>query len=172
MSLPPPALAYLCAPTQTINSFYYLALNVVVYGVLTWYFDNVISGEHGATLPFYFPFTRSYWGCGSKRRTGRDDDGGAQPAGRDLALADEDVEAEYARAHAAYGTDDPINDGVVIRDLAKTYHKSVFCETKDDVRALKGVSLTVPRGSILCLLGLAKCFVFDGPVCCAMCDVR
>nr|QUF59429.1 ATP-binding cassette transporter Abca3-like1 [Brachionus angularis] len=33
----------------------------VLYFPLTWYFENILPGDYGLPLPFYFPFTRNYW---------------------------------------------------------------------------------------------------------------
>ena len=35
-----------------------------MYGVLTWYIENVFPGEFGTPQRCYFPFTKTYW-CGS-----------------------------------------------------------------------------------------------------------
>ncbi|KAL4511800.1 hypothetical protein ABPG72_012645 [Tetrahymena utriculariae] len=44
-----------------LQSFLLLLLMSAVYGVLTWYFDHVISSNRGSSLPWYFLFTPSYW---------------------------------------------------------------------------------------------------------------
>jgi len=28
---------------------------------MSWYLEKILPGEYGVPLPFYFPFTRSYW---------------------------------------------------------------------------------------------------------------
>jgi hypothetical protein len=35
--------------------------SLVLYLVLTWYFDHIISSNRGVASPFYFPFTKKYW---------------------------------------------------------------------------------------------------------------
>jgi hypothetical protein len=53
-----------------VNSFYYLLMNAGIFIVLTWYLDKVlITGEHGSSKPWYFPFTLEYWGCGSTKKS-------------------------------------------------------------------------------------------------------
>ena len=42
-----------------------LAVDTVVYAALAWYFSIVLPGEYGTSLPFYFPFTYSFWFPGS-----------------------------------------------------------------------------------------------------------
>jgi ATP-binding cassette subfamily A (ABC1) protein 1 len=38
-----------------------LIFDIFFYLLLAWYADNVIPQEYGTTLPWYFPFTKSYW---------------------------------------------------------------------------------------------------------------
>ena len=63
--------------------FLMMIVNSVMYGVLTWYIENVFPGEFGTPQPWYFPFTKSYW-CGSFEKvlllagvTGGGEEGGA-----------------------------------------------------------------------------------------------
>jgi ATP-binding cassette subfamily A (ABC1) protein 3 len=44
--------------------FLMMIVNSVIYGVLTWYIENVFPGEFGTPQPWYFPVTKNYW-CGS-----------------------------------------------------------------------------------------------------------
>jgi ATP-binding cassette subfamily A (ABC1) protein 3 len=44
--------------------FLMMIVNSIMYGVLTWYIENVFPGEFGTPLRWYFPVTKSYW-CGS-----------------------------------------------------------------------------------------------------------
>lgn len=38
-----------------------LLYDCIIWGVLTWYFNRVIKPAYGQALPYYFPFTSSYW---------------------------------------------------------------------------------------------------------------
>ena len=38
-------------------------LDALIYGLLTWYIENVHPGSYGLPKPWYFPLTKSYW-CG------------------------------------------------------------------------------------------------------------
>ncbi|CAD5121418.1 DgyrCDS9938 [Dimorphilus gyrociliatus] len=40
-----------------------MIVDTILYGVLTWYIENVHPGSYGLPKPWYFPFTKSYW-CG------------------------------------------------------------------------------------------------------------
>lgn len=34
---------------------------ISIYGILTWYFDQIISKNRGVAQPWYFPVMPSYW---------------------------------------------------------------------------------------------------------------
>lgn len=36
-------------------------VDIIIYSILGWYFNNVAPREFGRPLPFYFLFTKSYW---------------------------------------------------------------------------------------------------------------
>lgn len=38
-----------------------LVFSCIIMGILTWYLNRVIAPDYGQPLPFYFPFTKSYW---------------------------------------------------------------------------------------------------------------
>jgi ABC-2 family transporter protein len=38
-----------------------LIIDCILWGVLAWYLNRVIRPDYGQALPFYFPFTLSYW---------------------------------------------------------------------------------------------------------------
>lgn len=40
-----------------------MALDAVLYSLITWYIEGVFPGRYGVSKPWYFPFMRSYW-CG------------------------------------------------------------------------------------------------------------
>lgn len=40
-----------------------MALDAVLYFLITWYIEGVFPGRYGVSKPWYFPFMRSYW-CG------------------------------------------------------------------------------------------------------------
>uniref|UniRef100_A0A8C9Y813 P-type phospholipid transporter n=1 Tax=Sander lucioperca TaxID=283035 RepID=A0A8C9Y813_SANLU len=42
-----------------------MLFDAVLYGIMTWYIENVFPGQYGIPRPWYFPFTKSYW-CGEK----------------------------------------------------------------------------------------------------------
>lgn len=38
-----------------------MAVDIVLYGVLVWYVENVFPGQYGLRKPWYFPFSYTYW---------------------------------------------------------------------------------------------------------------
>jgi len=34
-----------------------LAIDIIFYTIITWYFDALLPGDYGTPQPFYFPFT-------------------------------------------------------------------------------------------------------------------
>uniref|UniRef100_A0A8C5NB08 ATP-binding cassette, sub-family A (ABC1), member 4a n=1 Tax=Gouania willdenowi TaxID=441366 RepID=A0A8C5NB08_GOUWI len=44
-----------------LTSICMMCVDIVLYGVLAWYLDNVFPGQYGIGRPFYFPFLQRYW---------------------------------------------------------------------------------------------------------------
>ena len=121
---------YLLA-TAAMSSFLFDAL---FWGIASWYSNRVARAEYGRPLPWYFPFTLSYW-C----------------PGRTQAPTDDDVEAKYPpdvpvepvsgamREQIAKGR------GIEIRNLTKKFG--------DDKTAVNNLSLDMFSDQITCLLG-------------------
>ena len=40
-----------------IHVFIMLIVDIVLYSLITWYFDALLPGDFGTPQPFYFPFT-------------------------------------------------------------------------------------------------------------------
>jgi len=128
------------APVQGI---YLLAMDILIFLLLTWYFDNVLPGEHGSPRPFWFPFTPSYWGINTTRY---------QPLFVDeIVHEDEDEDVLNERTRTIDNSNDS-NAVVRVVGLEKTYKKHLW-SSKSDMQAVGGVSFTVEKGEIFCLLG-------------------
>jgi len=91
-----------CEPMPaTIFAFYYLIMNFFIFGVLTWYLDQVLPAVHGESRPVYFPFMPSYWGFAlSKKKEGSDENSPLLSAESSQVNSDSD-EAE--------GPEDPVS---------------------------------------------------------------
>eukprot|EP00043_Microstomoeca_roanoka_P008399 m.80908 g.80908 ORF g.80908 m.80908 type:complete len:1735 (+) comp14227_c0_seq1:159-5363(+) len=104
-----------------------LLFDAIIYGLLTWYIEAVFPGEYGIPLPWYFPFTASYW-CGASMPESdrlRGDDARTNP---------NNFEAEPEGLHA----------GVRIQKLRKVFGTKV---------AVANTSLNMFEGQITALLG-------------------
>ncbi|XP_078733168.1 phospholipid-transporting ATPase ABCA1-like [Lampetra fluviatilis] len=53
-----------------VTSIIMMFLDALLYGVLTWYIENVFPGQYGVPRRWYFLFTRSYW-CGASSSDGQ-----------------------------------------------------------------------------------------------------
>lgn len=40
-----------------LYTFLLLILDIIIYSLITWYFDAIFPGDFGTPLPVYFPFT-------------------------------------------------------------------------------------------------------------------
>ncbi|CAG8514994.1 1192_t:CDS:2 [Acaulospora morrowiae] len=132
-----------------VQSWYFLMMNIVVFGLLTWYLDKIIPDEYGNYRNPLFFLTPSYYGFKFKKTTnlnawmtknkkiGKNHDG-----------EDEDVANE--RLHAFDATQD---FAIRICNLNKVYRKSLFVESKLDKVAVNDLCLTLKEGKCLALLG-------------------
>jgi ABC-type Na+ transport system ATPase subunit NatA len=126
--------------------YYWLAIDIGVYTVLYILLDNVLYMNR----PIYFFLTPSYWRGPSKKKNKLENPSGLTPSD----FGDVDVSSEFASIQA--GTINASNRAVIIRDLQKTYTKTKFgCipDPKTTFKAVRGVSLGIEQGTLLCLLG-------------------
>jgi len=40
-----------------LHTLIMLGVDVILYTIITWYFDTLLPGDFGTPQPFYFPFT-------------------------------------------------------------------------------------------------------------------
>ncbi|XP_046856235.1 phospholipid-transporting ATPase ABCA3-like [Xenia sp. Carnegie-2017] len=90
--------------------FIMMIISCAIYGMLTWYIENVFPGQYGTSKPFYFPFTKSYW-CGSFEKVSNDDE--TLPLLRNA----ENFETSKKFERAPQGLD----VGIDIKNLVKIY---------------------------------------------------
>lgn len=108
--------------------FLMLWLDVALFAALTWYLDKVLPTSYGQRLPFYFPFTRSYWQHGEGMEDDDSRNGKRQLLGT---IAEEGPPA------------------VQLVNLRK-----VFRSTDGGTKvAVDGISVSMHRGRITALLG-------------------
>jgi len=53
----------------TIYAMMMMIVNTVLYGLVGWFFSNVLTGPQGGGQPVWFLFTRAYWGLQSKKKS-------------------------------------------------------------------------------------------------------
>jgi len=147
--------------TNTINSTVYpsgytffsalssLVVDSILYGLVTWYLNRVITPDFGQALPFYFPFTAQYWGCNKK----------AAPEYREaLEQTDEDI---YGSSIPIEGVSENLRakseSNIVIRHLSKKFGV--------DKTAVDDLSFTMYNGQVTALLGHNGAYVMKFFVC-------
>ncbi|KAJ3158388.1 hypothetical protein HDU86_002854 [Geranomyces michiganensis] len=101
---------------------------VPLYLLLAWYLSKVIPGQYGVALPFYFPFSPSYWSSAHQPNTGV-----FGPLSTQRAVVE------------GSGHNAPV--GIAIQQLRK-----VFSGRRSHV-ALDSLSLDAYEGQVLALLG-------------------
>ncbi|KAI8591602.1 hypothetical protein BDZ88DRAFT_449921 [Geranomyces variabilis] len=103
---------------------------IPLYLLLAWYLSQVIPGQYGVTLPFYFPFSRAYWS----------------------GLSEKTVDSNTPSGHRAFGEDFAQNAtvGMDIRQLRKVYPGT---RGRGSHVALDSLSLQAYEGQALALLG-------------------
>ncbi|KAL0482431.1 ABC transporter A family member [Acrasis kona] len=132
-------------PTAIYVNFLYMLLHVSISVVVWWFIDNVSPTScNGVTRPFYFLFTKSYWGL-----TPKVNHDALVESSQDL-MNDDSIELDVRNEIklAASSPDAALN----ILQLQKDYN-SLSCCRINKVKAVKNVSLTANLGSCVSILG-------------------
>ncbi|KXS17476.1 hypothetical protein M427DRAFT_54424 [Gonapodya prolifera JEL478] len=143
-----------------VQSWYFLLVDILFYGFLTWYCDNIIPNEFGVYRWPWFFLTPSYWGFGI-RSTGRDDKqwgtwlntvkAAAARIGLDKPDDDDDEDVATERNRTLNPSDESF--AVRIAHLRKVYFQSWWRKTKSDKVAVNNLNMTFEEGTLLALLG-------------------
>lgn len=157
---------YVASPPPA-DSYYTLLINILIFGTLTWYLDNVLPGEHGSPRPFYFMFTREYWGFRKRRQPSNSSDFGSATSDRlfngminasrgasDEYDSDVETESQFANSvtgEAVYSVTSKW--AVRLQKISKLYRKWSCCRSDTDTFAVDDVSLTIESGELFTLLG-------------------
>ncbi len=138
----------------TLDALILLLTQFIIFFLLAWYLDAVLPGEHGSALDPWFLFSPTYWGCCRRKKP--------SPPPSSVVDGDEDVRLEQKRAFAAASSagsaDSSSLHPLVLVNLAKTYFSGCF-NTGRKVEAVKGVSLCVEEGELLCMLVRSRNFI-------------
>lgn len=115
------------------NALNSLFSDIIIWSIATWYCNRVISPDFGQALPWYFPFTSSYW-CGSSGVTTND--------GSDQ--RDEDVNDGIPIEGVSDNLRSQTDSNIVIRHLGKQFGEKT---------AVDNLSFTMYNGQVTALLG-------------------
>lgn len=133
--------------------YLYALLDIAIYLVIIWYFDNVVSGEFGTGHPFYFCFTPSYWTGRSRgkkpRQHTQQEDSLDDDVARSVYAEDVDVKAE--RLSVENGAPDR-HLAIKVLHMEKFFPNAGMC-ARGGYRAVRGVTFGVNEGELFCLLG-------------------
>ncbi|KAK4327951.1 hypothetical protein Pmani_001612 [Petrolisthes manimaculis] len=109
-----------------------LVLDLFLYCFLIWYVDQISPGTYGVSLPWYFPFQKSYWF-------------GTVPSEEGLGNGEVDSKLQQNFEEEPEG----LRPGIVIRNLRKEF-RALGRKTKV---AVENVSMTCYEGQCTVLLG-------------------
>jgi ABC-type multidrug transport system ATPase subunit len=142
-----------------VYSFYFLLLNMVVYSVLTLYFDRVIPDEYGTRLSPWFFLKKQFWGWREpKEKNAYQDKVWIDKMKKELGLAESDPREDVAvtqERHSVLDVDNP--SPVKLFGLSKMYRFSILSHvgihSPQDRYALRQLFLSFQKGKLLALLG-------------------
>ncbi|KAL2914225.1 hypothetical protein HK105_206322 [Polyrhizophydium stewartii] len=137
-----------------VQAWYLLIMNCALYGLLLWYFDNVIPNEYGMASPPWFFLTPNYWGfeTSSAKSTNRREWQKRNTSGKAMIPLEggEDSDVVASRECAL---DPEYFPALKIVNLRKVYRKSPLYVSKHDKVAVRNSCFTVEEGTLLALLG-------------------
>lgn len=149
----------------TYQSLIYLVANAVLYGVLFWYLDNVISGNHSIPRKWYFFLQPSYWfdsWYGNMKLTpllspptSPQHDGMRRRIEIDAGQREDGVSNEHQpllNRQDSYGSSDDTT-ALEIDQLTKIFSSGILCCARQLPPAVNNLSLSVQQDTILSLLG-------------------
>lgn len=112
-----------------------LIFDSVFWGVISWYLNRVVKGDFGQSLPWYFPFTASYWCPGSSKPVSSEDDAAKTEEGSSIPIES---------VSDALKEQEKDGKSVEVRNLSKHFGTKV---------AVDGLNLSMYRGQVTALLG-------------------
>lgn len=115
------------------NTIQMLIFDAILWSIVAWYLNRVVPSEYGSPLPWYFPFTPSYW-CPSTAKAPRDSD----------TVDETDATIPMEPVSNALKQQDEQGKSVQIKHLRKVYGEKI---------AVDGLSLSMYSGQVTALLG-------------------
>ncbi|TPX41335.1 hypothetical protein SeLEV6574_g06147 [Synchytrium endobioticum] len=139
-----------------VHAWYFLIMDIAIYAVLTWYFDNVVADEYGYRLPPWFFLTFDYWGIeiGSRRGVGESEWLGALKARTSAPLEpDEHADVGTERTAALDAANFPAVKIVNLRKVfGAGFNADVMSDNAGNV-AVRDLCITFQEGKLLAMLG-------------------
>jgi len=137
----------------TVQSWYLLTLNLVVFAILTWYMENILPSATGTVQPPWFFLTKEYWGI-PRRIKSSISSGTLQRRKEDPATIDPDVVKEDSAAmQIGHSGETGSDSAVAVVRLSKDYRKIPIIKSPWDFNAVDNVSFCIPESTLFCLLG-------------------
>jgi len=116
-----------------LNTLTNLIFDMIFWGILSWYSNRVNRGDYGRALPFYFPFTLSYWCPGRVAIPPRDDSEIEYPANVPVEPVSSSLKEQIAQGK-----------GIEVRKLKKVFGEKT---------AVDDLQMNLYSGQITALLG-------------------
>ena len=116
-----------------LNCLIYLGFDSILWGVVTWYLNRVVRGDFGTPLPFYFPFTLSYWCPGTAKAPPSDDTDDNEQEGIPIEPVSDSLKRQSEEGKS-----------VEIHKLVKNFGEKT---------AVDGLTLSMYSGQVTALLG-------------------
>eukprot|EP00762_Andalucia_godoyi_P006164 ANDGO_01612.mRNA.1 ABC transporter A family member 2 len=137
-------------PLNTL--YWYAAIDILIYAVLLWYFDNVIAGEFGTGEKPWFFLTPSYW-TGRTSKDARIVESEKDEVANRIYHEDEDVREERIQMENAASLSGR-SLAVRILGLEKFFAEGICCGArKRGYKAVRGISFGINDNELFCLLG-------------------
>ncbi|XP_064399181.1 ABC transporter A family member 1-like isoform X2 [Halichondria panicea] len=154
------AVTYFNLP-PTYQSLVFLVLNALFYGIIAWYLDAVLTGNHSIPRKWYFFLQPSYWcDCLSDAQNRLEvSDHGHSPINERVSDENDDEETNERTAlmtnKRSYGVRGNEQFALRIQELVKVFNPSGCCSCckKPNAPAVDELSLNVEENQILALLG-------------------
>jgi ATP-binding cassette subfamily A (ABC1) protein 3 len=116
---------------QTMQNFIF---DCIFWGILSWYANRIVKSDYGRALPFYFPFTLSYWCPGSVKAPTNDGYSGH----------------EYGEGVAVEEVSNALKDQT---EGGKSIEICQLRKDFGDKTAVDGLNMSIYSGQITALLG-------------------
>ena len=126
---------------STAETLLMLIGNAVMFGIIAWYLDHVVESNRGAPDPWYFFFTRKYWGCKKKNSIKQS-----------LTSASPNLDYNYRIQNSSVLSEQDL-DGVKIEGLGKIFSANGLCKKSNGIHAVNDFSLEIKNRELLAILG-------------------